>query len=207
VLRFDGIDDLLIGATAAQKDIFRNVGAAWVFAVYRKRLTDADGTLRALLYTDAGNSVARFASFLGSSNTGLANTPRLLCKRLDGEAVSGINPSGAVVGAYVMALHGVEYTSRSGQIQINAAVVASSSTLTTTPGNTSDTTAQTPLVIGATTFQTSGFADMDLAAMVVGNTSPSAADMDRLNGWAAHKYGLTASLPSGHPYKTTAPTV
>lgn len=32
-------------------------------------------------------------------------------------------------------------------------------------------------------------------------------DRQKLEGYLAHKWGLTAKLPGGHPYKTTAPTV
>lgn len=31
------------------------------------------------------------------------------------------------------------------------------------------------------------------------------ADIERYEGWAAHRYGKTAVLPGGHPYKTTPP--
>ena len=41
----------------------------------------------------------------------------------------------------------------------------------------------------------------------VGTGAYSADVVERLEGYAAHQYGLTALLPSGHPYKTTAPTV
>lgn len=32
-------------------------------------------------------------------------------------------------------------------------------------------------------------------------------DLQRGQGRIAHRWGMTAALPSGHPYKTTAPTV
>jgi PKD repeat protein len=37
-------------------------------------------------------------------------------------------------------------------------------------------------------------------------SSLSDADRQRLEGYLAHKWGTTASLPAGHPYKTAAPT-
>jgi hypothetical protein len=43
-------------------------------------------------------------------------------------------------------------------------------------------------------------------ATVVIATNPSLADLQKLEGWAAHKYGLTANLPNDHPYKTVGPT-
>jgi hypothetical protein len=35
----------------------------------------------------------------------------------------------------------------------------------------------------------------------------STLDREKLEGYLAHKWGLTGSLPGGHPYKTAAPTI
>jgi hypothetical protein len=35
----------------------------------------------------------------------------------------------------------------------------------------------------------------------------STLNREKLEGYLAHKWGLTGSLPGGHPYKTTAPTI
>ena len=40
---------------------------------------------------------------------------------------------------------------------------------------------------------------------VVAINSSATADRERLEGYAAHRWGLTGLLPAGHPYKTTAP--
>jgi hypothetical protein len=37
--------------------------------------------------------------------------------------------------------------------------------------------------------------------------SPTAGDRRQIEGYLAHKWGLADSLPSGHPYKSAAPTV
>ena len=55
------------------------------------------------------------------------------------------------------------------------------------------------------TVSPTGFSNMDVAAVVVSNSTLSDADMEKLEGWAAHKYGLTVVLPTAHPYKTAAP--
>ena len=36
--------------------------------------------------------------------------------------------------------------------------------------------------------------------------APTQAESDKVEGYLAHKWGLTANLPSGHPYKTSMPT-
>ena len=53
----------------------------------------------------------------------------------------------------------------------------------------------------------SEFANMLFSEAVVVDSSLSLADRQRVEGYLAHKWGLTADLPSNHPYKSSAPTV
>jgi hypothetical protein len=48
-------------------------------------------------------------------------------------------------------------------------------------------------------------ANMQIAEAVVATATPSDADTERIEGYLAHKWGLTANLPIGHPYKVSAP--
>jgi hypothetical protein len=41
---------------------------------------------------------------------------------------------------------------------------------------------------------------------ILGDTTLSSADRERIEGYLAHKWALTGNLPGGHPYKTAAPT-
>jgi hypothetical protein len=41
---------------------------------------------------------------------------------------------------------------------------------------------------------------------ILGDTTLSSADRERIEGYLAHKWALTGSLPGGHPYKNAAPT-
>lgn len=47
----------------------------------------------------------------------------------------------------------------------------------------------------------------DIAEFVVLSSIPSEANRQNLEGYLAHKWGLTANLPVGHPYKSSPPTV
>ena len=64
---------------------------------------------------------------------------------------------------------------------------------------------------GGTRFYTlcgygSGFSMAgDIAEFIIYDTSLSQSDREKVEGYLAHKWGLTADLPSGHPYKTAAP--
>jgi hypothetical protein len=47
--------------------------------------------------------------------------------------------------------------------------------------------------------------DENICDVVFCDTDISTTDRQKLEGYLAHKWGLTASLPSGHPYKSSAP--
>ena len=91
-------------------------------------------------------------------------------------------------------------------MHVNGALNASD-TATMSSGITSNV-AGPGLMIGKGGTPSTGaaYADIDLAALVVGSGSiPGADDIDRLFGWAAWTFGLQVNLPGGHPYKNHAP--
>jgi len=49
--------------------------------------------------------------------------------------------------------------------------------------------------------------DGKLGEVIIMLTEPTLADRQRIEGYLAHKWGLTANLPDDHPYKDAAPTV
>lgn len=204
-LGFAGTNAVLVGATAQQKDLFRNVSAAWTFAVYKKRVTDSPAASRFLVYGAQGDGGTRYTHLAGWNAA--ANQPTMQCARQDSEGPSSLALGSSIVGSYLMTLSAINYASRAGAVYINGNTPTVNSTLTATAGSTDNTAASDNLYLGAATSGGAGPADVDLAAVIVSNTYPSAGDIDKLFGWAAHRYGLTASLPGGHPYKTVAPTV
>lgn len=208
VIRFDGSDDLLSCGSASALAIFRNVPAAWVFSVYKKRSTDASPTSRYLVFSARQIAAVRFGLLVGTSAASNANKPAFFAQRLDAETAAALRSPNVRVGSYLMLFAHINYSTRAGVIYENGSQSASNAALTTSAGNTSDTSsvATHPLSVGAFP-DGSVAADVDLAAVVIGNTNLSASDREKLEGWAAHKWGLTANLPAGHPYKTTAPTI
>lgn len=46
-----------------------------------------------------------------------------------------------------------------------------------------------------------------IAEVIIIDGSLSTGDRERIEGYLAHKWGLEANLPAGHPYKTNPPTV
>ncbi|MBD2111733.1 MULTISPECIES: hypothetical protein [Cyanophyceae] len=61
--------------------------------------------------------------------------------------------------------------------------------------------------VGFRGFNNAAFAAIDLMELVVVAGVLSTDDLLRGQGRLAHKWGMTAGLPSGHPYKATAPMV
>lgn len=204
VLRFDGTDDVLLGDTTQQKDLLRNVGAGWSFEVIKKRTTDASGAASRIVFDCRnGATSVRFGTLAGTATAGEQNRPRIQVIRLDG-GTSGALTAGVASTAYSMRLFHINYATGRGDIYVDGVLVGGSPTLVDA-GSTSNTPSIAPLSIGA--FNTGIIAtDMDMASMVIDRIALSAGDIDRLFGWAAHKYGLTTNLPGGHPYKTVAPT-
>lgn len=208
VVRFDGTDDRLTNSTGAGA-VMRNVMAGWCFAVVRKRNVDASAAHRILFRTDTGVSggTERFTMRLGSTNVaGRANVPELGIRRLDTDTFASLAGPSAIGTAWHLVLMSQDYAGRVGRIAIDGTQVAINNTLTTA-GATSDTSSLAAVAIGGHPTVGSNYGDFDVAALLVGAGSaiPAAADFQRLEGWAAWRWGLVALLPAGHPYKGAPP--
>lgn len=206
VLRFDGSNDVLVASTAEALALFRNVPAAWIFSVHKKRSTDPSPTSRIYFYSLNGAGGWRLLLTCGDSPAGSANKNALHACRVDGDALAKLQSPNVTSGAYKLVLSSINFSTRASILREDGTEVANNPTLTASAGNTSDTSASGALGFGG--FSTGvSTSDVDVAAIVVGNTQPTPDEFQKLEGWAAHKYGLTANLPVGHPYKTVAPTV
>lgn len=76
---------------------------------------------------------------------------------------------------------------------------------THTTGNSGTSAFNTGAIVGATTGGGSFYLNGDIAALLVLTGTLTTANEDNLFGWAAWKYGLSANLPSTHPYKNRPP--
>lgn len=205
-IRFDGVNDVLTCNTENALAIHRNVPVAWSFDVVFKRAVDTSGSGGRLVFDSrTGTGAGRFGTLCNTNAAGDQNKPAVQWQRLDADTISAVRAASASPLGYEMRFMVVDYAGGSASIHINGSVSATA-TISGTPGNTSNTSASMPLAVGA--YNTGiAPADIDLATMVVGNSGLAQQEIDRLFGWAAHKYGLTANLPADHPYKTIAPTV
>lgn len=63
------------------------------------------------------------------------------------------------------------------------------------------------LRIGGQVNQANRYSNVRIAEVVIVPSLPTGTVRQQMEGYLAHKWGLTANLPAGHPYKSTAPTV
>lgn len=204
VLRFDGTSDWMQCDTAAIRDIFRARNAAWSFVVYKKRAADVTPTNRVLFHFLTDSGTARFTHWCGSGSAGKANVPYV---SFNASGFATVQGNTASVGSYAFSSADLNLTAGTVALHLNGVLDASSSAPIGSFPDTSAAGGAFPAAVLGARGDAVWMPDIDLAACVVGNTALSASDRQRLEGWAAHKYGLTGNLPANHPYKTAAPTV
>lgn len=204
VILFDGNDDNLVNLNA--QAIARNISKFWSFVVYKKKSTDNTGQFRNILQFNRGDSSganSRISVYAGFSTD--ANVGAIYVRPTDG-VTSAVGITGAVKSQVWTSLFS-QWDGESAQMSLSQDGVfnsISASGVATTTSNTAPSV--TPATIGCgaagTGVSKDSFADVYLACLIVGSGSlPTVEERKKLEGWAAHKYGLTDNLPADHPYK------
>jgi hypothetical protein len=177
VIRYDGIDDLLnLPAITASAGIT-------LFFVLRQNKQSSARNGGITTFTSFTTTSPHFGGGLGASSEwfdSFYSTTRPQVSPIlipNGVYVGSIKQTGTAIAGKVLGL-------------INASVLA------TFDGSPSICTVGT----GLSTFSS----QHDYAELVLVQ-SPSALDESKLEGYLAHKWGLTANLPSDHPYKVNPP--
>ena len=189
LVTFDGTSDFLSGS--ALSDYITDT-AHMVLAVFRQRGAVV-GTAQAY-----GNKavIADQEGYFGlhiNAPSG-ASSARVMGYNWDGNEDKVIQTIGADNAWSIVA-----FTHGSGNLDMTR----NGGTVTTTAsGATSVLTAT--LDVGRCLYS-NVFLEMDLAEIVILSSAVTTTDRQKLEGYAAHKWGRTADLPGGHPYKTTAP--
>lgn len=196
IVRFD---DRLLEVENA-RSLFRNVGYGWSFYIVRKRTTDAVVAVRQIFYTETGSGLARYADGYYVS----ANSYAMGRRRLDNAAAQNLVGSAATAGKWDLRFSETSWATATARMRIDGAVDAESFAYLT-PGLTSNTDAKgNPTIAGELGFANLG--DIDLACVLVSSGDALSQDsILRIEGWAAHRYGLAENLPADHPYKEVAP--
>jgi len=195
VIRFDGVDDRL---SSANLNLFKNISDAWIFTVYKKRGLTTSSIGHSLFYADVdGTNINRFFLIAKRASTGLTS---FAARTLLTDTTSVISSPTIRDGTTMMAYAQARYSTGTTKLRTNA---IDDATGTITASLTSNVTAS---AINIGYGKVDGAGDVDVSAIILGTGSvPSSDEIKKLEGWAAHKYELTANLPSDHPYKTNPP--
>ncbi|CAN7324471.1 hypothetical protein LJR168_001768 [Pseudoxanthomonas sp. LjRoot168] len=151
----------------------------------------------------SGTSDASGRALLSRGSIGL-NTIYGGGRRLDSDSLQTLTDSINYGTGYGIAGTVLDYANSDGFAWVNGSA-AGSSTSFQTSGNTSATNSQA-WNIGATGANLNPHLGR-IGEIILCNTALGTSDRQKLEGYLAHRWGLTSLLPGGHPYKTTAPTV
>jgi hypothetical protein len=201
-LSFDGSNDFMSLAIALA------AASSGSFDVYF--IGKPDTTSRNTSYT-GGGIVRRHAAndAAGNWSTGIRGTGAVTVGH---HLVSGDNASGIVFGGSVTSnantLISWSYNTSGGStsaqrwtIRINAGSPVTESTSATSIGWGAGTGE-----IGRGFASSSYYYKGLIYEIIITASELSTGDRQKVEGYLAHKWGMTANLPSDHPYKTTAPT-
>lgn len=215
VVRFNGGHHLfwLLNAAsgndvATAKALFKNVGAACFFILYKKAASDGAATDQALIYFATPTAGFTRVGVWASRAAGSANSLDLIGRRLDadsGQILASANNRGA---NWTIAVCRIDYANSNASIRINGAEVASTAAFQA-DGNTSNTDGR-DAILGAFTDGGTSLTQIfsgDVAELGMDNVHWTDAEAEKLEGYLAHRWGLTASLPALHPYKSAAPVL
>lgn len=204
-VRYDGIDDLLSTTNSAITSLMQNVSNAWIFVVYKQDgvYSDANLNYRDIFRFSTSSTSSLFALFASTPTQNYK--PTVGARRLASNAAQFCSAtSGSSVDSVKMVLGSSDYINQNFKIHVNA---VNENTLTTSFGSGTTANDVASCTIGGYLGTANETFKGDIYAIVMGNTALSLAEQQKLEGWAAHKYGLTDNLPVNHPYKTLIPTM
>jgi hypothetical protein len=209
VVSFDGSNDIL-GFT--DSTLGTNVSGLSYLAVFRPN-QPSTSDYRALFDLNAGgisSSSDRNTIYLRQNTTEIGG------RRLDADSYQFLQFGDISSASYCLCSIVVNYSSATLGGSLNGASLSLRSGGFQAAGNTSNTNSQT-ISLGSTSggvppannsfvALSNGAVNCDLAEFVVIQSAVSDANRQKTEGYLAHKWGLTANLPSDHPYKTVGPT-
>lgn len=215
-LTFDGVNDQMstTGGVSTQF-LFTNVPNGWVMYVGKKTAADGGaGAYRFVLNVPAGGAAGTFRAslFMGSLSPS-ANRPAAIGRRLDADTNSNATGSATMTNWHT-SIGTMDYTNRTLTLYVNGSQEAQDTAMSASGGNTSNTGSFTQIVLSGNNPSSppAGACNMVLGEVLIGGvhssaSMPTLAEVDKLAGWAAWKWGLEGDLPPSHPYKYAPPYV
>ncbi len=201
ILEFNGTQWLDLDPEAGH--IFRNVVGGWAFAVYKLDPADSVITERPLVCFSLGTAPAFRFGVTASPGDGI-NTPAAGGRRLDSDSYHGTQGAPRAE-QWVMVLGSVDYVARAIRLHVNGDLEDEATEQFTGSGPTSNTASLRARIGANLAANPTTHHRGQIAEIIVGQGLLTQADIDRIFGYAAHRWGLTDLLDAGHPYKSDPP--
>jgi hypothetical protein len=211
VVTFDGIDDNM-NAGDVLDNVWTGSGFNIFFVAKNNDITSVDGTILGKV-SSSPLALRQFASYIRTSVSQLVTlytTDSNNFTVVDGSTAIGDSQWVVVSQSYDDTL-GVDGTTANTTVRVQMTVDGNEQTevVNASAGNLGQIQDAAGLLsIGAFIgdgTQNAGNLDGAIAEMIVTPSVLSASDRQKIEGYLAHKWGLTANLPAGHPYKNVAP--
>lgn len=201
VLRFDSSVLVVQNARA----LFKNVGYAVSLYVTKKRTNDTTAAVRQIFYSPSGAGNSRYADgyYLTPNGRGMGR------RRLDNVGNTTLAGGVAIADDWEIRVCVTNWATAKASMRVNGSVVGNFETFLTA-GTTSNTEGVSDPTLGAELSGSSvtSVGDIDLACALISSENALAeSEIQKLEGWAAWRYGLVDKLPIDHPYKTLVPTL
>lgn len=185
---FDGTNDFLKNSS------FEPAGALSCFVVFNR-----DSAQGALVNTQRTNGVFEIAGSFGGGYTNITITATGAMAPALGFNVAADGVSQDII--LVLQYDGGGSTASDFVARLNGAsqIITSSGAI--------GFLAETGFSVGGRPVQNLSYYNGRISEIVFIQNQAALSDVEKLEGYLAHKWGLAANLPSGHPYKNAAPVI
>jgi hypothetical protein len=198
IVRFSGSNHLSLGSI----NLFRNVGGGTIYAVTKDA---AITTIGQVFHGPNPSGNVRLGLNSGGVGSGNNDKFRTAGRRLDEDSGLAAVSTGQVTTNWTLLGCVADWTGSVLTLYVNAEVDGQNTSFHS-GGNTSNTASSSDnTCIGSTFTNNNNNFNGDIAEIVVVHEALSTGDRQKLEGYLAHKWGLTGNLPGGHPYKSAAP--
>jgi hypothetical protein len=181
---------------------WKSANAIWSFAVFKSTLSSTADKSYFCINASSSQNVGYSAE---AGAPAANNNPFVYARRQPGGVIKYISEPVVRLNEWVMCYSEVSFTTDRVRNSVNGGAF---NTLNSAWGSSAnnENLASSGIFVGAATAAKAFPFYGEIACIVWGSGSiPSVDEIDKLMGWAAHKYGLTAKLPANHPYKSTPP--
>jgi hypothetical protein len=184
--------------------MFRNVDGATIVAVYRATFPLAGGAAANGMLVAVNGGAITGATRLSLTTTGARHS--FGGRRLDADGYTVVTSPTSLTADPTIWMGNADFANAQANTWLNGTADIAGAAFQAA-GNTSDTNS---FGIGLFNRFSGGLDTYDnthVSEVLLINATLSSDDRQKLEGYLAHKWGLTAELPSDHPYKTVRPTV